>query len=105
MLHKTLKNNTIEIWAKPLPDHEVAILVLNTGVENITVEISAAADVPGRPAGESYRDTWEKQDVPIVAGKFLLELAAHDNIFAVLSKTAGYSSDAEPFSGKPIRET
>ena len=79
---------TDQVWAKPLPQHEVAVLVLNTGLENVTVELSVQTDVPGRPTGETYRDIWKKKDVPIAAGgKVLLELTPHDNVFAVFSKT------------------
>ena len=79
---------TDQVWAKPLPQHEVAVLVLNTGLENVTVQLSVQTDVPGRPTGETYRDIWNKKDVPIAAGgKVLLELTPHDNVFAVFSKT------------------
>lgn len=136
MLHKTLMNKTVEIWAKPLPHHEVsaqpprvhthvcprarallrtsssdvsllpialcasvrpcmvsdgmqvAILVLNTGLENVTLSLSVAEDVPGQPAGTTYRDIWQKKDVAIDGGKVSLGLTAHDNVFAVFSKTA-----------------
>eukprot|EP01043_Picozoa_sp_COSAG02_P058793 COSAG02_NODE_7378_length_3042_cov_3.182127_4_plen_173_part_00 len=124
MLHKTLMNNTVEIWAKPLPQHEVssqsprlracatctrtrgvsllptvlclcmldglqvAILVLNTGLENVTLSLSVVEDVLGQPAGSTYRDIWQKKDVPIDGEKVPLELTAHDNVFAVFSKTA-----------------
>lgn len=91
MLHKTLLNHTVEIWAKPLPNHEIAILFLNTVVGNVTVEISIADDVPGQPAGGTYRDVWAKQDVSIAAGKITMELTAHDNVLAVLSNTKGYN--------------
>ena len=39
-LHKTLHNSTVEVWAKPLPEHQVAILVLNIGtLLHITVGV------------------------------------------------------------------
>ena len=66
MLYKTLQNNTVEIWAKPLPEQKVAILVLNAGTTNTTVTVSVAADVPGTPKGTTMRDVWNHKDVAIV---------------------------------------
>ena len=88
-LHKTLANGTVEIWAKPLPGSEVAVLLLNTAKDNVTVELSVAADVPGRPQGTTYRSVWAKADVPIAAGRIAFELSAHDNVFAVFSGAGG----------------
>ena len=66
---------------------QVAILVLNTGLENVTLSLSVAEDVLGQPAGTTYRDIWQKKDMAIDGGKVRLELSAHDNVFAVFSKT------------------
>jgi hypothetical protein len=40
MLFKVLQNKSIEIWAKPLPERKVAILVLNAGETNASITIS-----------------------------------------------------------------
>ena len=42
MLYKTLQNQSIEVWAKPLPSRKVAILVLNAGDTNLTFTLSGA---------------------------------------------------------------
>ena len=87
-LYKTLHNNTVEIWAKPLPQQAVAVLILNTAVQNISLEVSLTDDLPPFAAGAtSYRSIWKKEDVPITNGKMLLELPTHDNVFAVFNNT------------------
>ena len=90
MLYKTLQNNTVEIWAKPLPEHKVAILVLNAGTANTTVTVSVAADVPGQPKGTTMRDVWNHKDVTIVGGEIPLRLNVHDSMMAVLDQTHAY---------------
>ena len=86
-LYKTLHNNTVEIWAKPLPHQAVAVLILNAAAQNISLEVSLD-DLPPFAAGAtSYRSVWGGRDVPITNGKMLLELTTHDNVFAVLNHT------------------
>ena len=86
-LYKTLHNSTVEIWAKTLPHQAVAVLILNTAAQNISLEVSLD-DLPPFAAGAtSYRSVWGKKDVPITNGKMLLELTTHDNVFAVLNHT------------------
>ena len=84
MLYKTLQNNTVEIWAKPLPGQKVAILVLNARTAQTTVTVSVAEDVPGQPKGTMMRDVWNHKDVAIVGGEIPLTLNAHDSTFAIL---------------------
>ena len=88
MLYKTLHNDTVEVWAKPLPQQAVAVLILNTAVQNISLEVSVANDLPPTAAGAtSYRSIWTHEDIPITNGKMLLKLTAHDNVFAVLNNS------------------
>ena len=72
---------------KPLPDKQVAVLVLNTGETTATTTLSLEDDVPGQPKGTSYRSVWDKQDVAIVDNRIPLILAVHDSVLMVLSKT------------------
>jgi alpha-galactosidase len=88
MLHKTLHNNSIEVWAKPLPKDQVAILVLNAGQTNTTVTLSVSDDVPGQPQGTTMRDVWNHKDVPITNGRVLLQLNMHDSFLAVFGSTS-----------------
>jgi len=90
MLYKTLMNDTVEVWAKPLPKEAVAVLILNTGLDNITLSLSLADDLPPNAAGAaSYRSIWKHEDVPIAGGKIEMEMTAHDNVFAVLNHSGG----------------
>lgn len=90
MLYKSLHNDTVEIWAKPLSQQAVAVLILNTAMQNVTLDVSTADDLPPTAAGAtSYRSIWTHTDVPITNGKISLELTAHENIFAVLNHTRG----------------
>ena len=100
-LHKTLSStenstdNAIEVWAKPLPQNQVAILVLNTGVGNVSVSVSLADDVPGGVGqAQSYRSVWDHKDVAIAGGKMALSLPPHGNVFAVLNGTASPAAPA-----------
>ena len=87
MLYKTLQNGTVEIWTKPLPQ-AVAVLILNTAVQNITFDVSIADDLPPTVAGATtYRSIWAHKYLPVANGKISLELTAHDNVFAVLNHT------------------
>merc|ERR1712113_1382089 len=80
--------NTVEIWAKPLPGKKVAILILNTVEANVTVTLSVADDVPGKPQGKAMRDVWNHEDVPIPSGKVRRSLRTHDSVLAVLEETS-----------------
>lgn len=95
MLYKTLQNNTVEIWAKPLPGQKVAILVLNARTAQTTVTVSVAEDVPGQPKGTMMRDVWNHKDVAIVGGEIPLTLNAHDSTFAILEQTISLKADDE----------
>lgn len=94
MLFKTLSSKenatdaSVEVWAKPLPGQSVAVLVLNTGTANITVDVSLKADVPGQPKAPSYRSIWEHKDVAVAGGAMALSLSAHGSVFAVLNQTS-----------------
>lgn len=94
MLYKTLSSKenasdaSVEVWAKPLPGQSVAILVLNTGVANITVDVSLKADVPGQPKAPSYHSIWDHRDVAVAGGVIALALAPHGSVFAVLNQTS-----------------
>ena len=88
MLYKSLHNDTVEIWAKPLPQQAMAVLILNTAVQNISLEVSLTDDLPPIAAGAtSYRSIWTHEDVPITSGTISVELTTHDNVFAVLNST------------------
>eukprot|EP00040_Diaphanoeca_grandis_P020089 m.106639 g.106639 ORF g.106639 m.106639 type:complete len:720 (-) comp27740_c0_seq2:207-2366(-) len=87
-LHKTLLNDTIEIWSKPLPSNQVAILMINVGSNTTTVTLSTADDVPGQPRGTSYRSIWDKATKTIVKGNISVTLTKHDSLFAVFSNTS-----------------
>jgi len=86
-LHKTLNNETVEVWAKPLPKSNVAVLVINTANTNVTISLFAD-DVPGSPKGANARDVWNHMNVPVVNGQIPLTLAVHDSAFLVLSGTS-----------------
>lgn len=89
LLYKTLHNDTVEIWTKPLPQQAVAVLILNTAVQNITLDVSTADDLPPTAArATSYRSIWTHENVPISNGKMSLELTAHGNVFAVFNRTS-----------------
>ena len=79
---------TVEVWAKPLPGHKVAILVLNVGPGEVKLSLSASADVPGQPRGATMRHVWDHTDVPIPGGQIPVALAEHDSMMAVLSETS-----------------
>ena len=88
-LFKSLSNGTVEVWAKPLPGREVAVLVLNAGLDNVTLSLSLEADVPGRPQGATVRDVWNHADVAVPPTRRLaLSLHAHDSSLLVLQQTA-----------------
>ena len=57
----------VELWAKALPDDQVAVLLLNPSDANVTVRVKIADVIPGKPMGLSYRDVWEHKDVAITA--------------------------------------
>lgn len=84
-LFTTLLNGSIEVWAKPLPSSQVAVLVLNPTDGNVSVTLDLAADVPGAPTGATMRDVWNHKDVPIVANQIELSLETHDSFMAVFS--------------------
>jgi alpha-galactosidase len=86
-LHKTLHNNTVEIWTKPMLDHKVAVLVLNAnGEANVTVSVSKD-DVPGSPSDKPVRDVWNHKDVTLANGVLPLELDTHDSALLIFSGT------------------
>ena len=87
-MHKTLLNKTVEIWSKPLPESKVAILVLNTLETDVTLTLTVADDVPGKPQGATMRDVWAHKDVPITGGQVPCKLRAHASLLAVLAQTA-----------------
>ena len=75
--------------AKPLPGREVAVLVLNAGLDNVTLSLSLETDVPGRPQGATARDVWNHADVAVPPTRRLaLSLHAHDSSLLVLQQTA-----------------
>lgn len=86
-LFKTLLNDTLEVWSKPLPDQQVAVLVLNVGPGNVTTTLSVADDVPGKTKGAQYRSIWDKADVLIHGGTVPVSLTSHDSLFAVFSNS------------------
>lgn len=83
-------NTTVELWAKPLPNNELAILLVNTGAEDaLSFVLDVARDVPGVPTGTTLRDVWGKTDVVIPAsGKVSIPLTVHDSFLAVLTGTS-----------------
>jgi hypothetical protein len=80
-------NNTVEVWAKPLPAHKIAILVVNIADADATLTISLAGDVPGKPQGTTMRDVWNHKEGAIEKGQIPITLSAHDSFFVVLSNT------------------
>eukprot|EP01052_Picozoa_sp_SAG31_P015660 SAG31_NODE_1012_length_10379_cov_3.699319_10_plen_185_part_00 len=87
-LYKTLQNESIEIWAKPLPNQKVAVLVLNAGDTNTSVTVSVQNDIPGSPKGKLMRDVWNHKDVTIDGGgRVSLLLNTHDSMMAIFQQT------------------
>ena len=83
-LYKTLKNDTVEVWSKPLPANKVAVMVVNTGDTDASFSLSIADDVPGKPDGSTARDVWGHKDLSIEGGHIPLSLPSHDSSFLVL---------------------
>jgi hypothetical protein len=86
-LYKTLLNQTVEVWAKALPESKVAILVLNTVAVKTSTAVTLAlanGDFPGNPQGTMMRDVWNQKDVPVVDGRITLSLSTHASMLLVL---------------------
>lgn len=112
-LYSTLQNGTVEIWAKALPERQVAFLVLNTAVVaeeggagggggggggsggagggggsggTTTIKLSLADDLPGKPdaATPTVRDVWNYKDVATQDGEISITLATHQSFFGVV---------------------
>ena len=88
-LSKNFLNGTIELWSKPLPGREVAIVLLNLADTHQTLSLSTSDDIPGAPRGASYRSIWDHKTVPIQGSSITVSLTPHDCLFAVLSETTG----------------
>ena len=96
-LYSTLQNGTIEIWAKALPEKQVAFLVLNTavvegggggggGTAATTIRLSLVDDLPGKPVSDAatvVRDVWNHKDAPTADGAITITLATHQSFFGV----------------------
>ena len=92
-LYSTMRNNTVEIWAKALPDSQVkltsttlphrhiirrthshhlpqvAVLALNTALSPVTISLSLTHDLPGKSEADSVRDVWSHSDVVVSDGQ------------------------------------
>merc|ERR1712129_199116 len=86
-LFKTLLNGTVEVWAKPLPANEVAVLLLNTLTTDVEGALVPTSDVLGGPRSQRIRDVWNHADVDLLDGKLIFKLHAHDSMLAVMRET------------------
>ena len=72
-----------QVWAKQLPQGDVAVLIFNRGAGPVDVNLSASSIAPSLTDAALARDIWNHVDTPgvISGGELRVHVPSHDSVF------------------------
>lgn len=84
--HKIRSNGILEVWAGPLKDHSMAVILLNKGTSIATISVSS--DELGFEDDNlfSVYDIWQHKNLGNFSGKFSAEVKAHGVMFGKFTR-------------------
>ena len=101
-LFSLIENDYAEVWAGNLSDSSYAVLLVNRGTINATVEISWE-EIGFKEEEAKIRDLWEKKDLGIFKERYSITLVPHDSQMLKVTpvKFISSSSSSSSFSSSP----